>query len=88
MHKITLLSRPGCHLCAQVRESIDKLVSMHADVLIDEIDIDQNAELRDKYHDVVPVVLVDGQERFREVVDPDALAKLFYDDFSQKLLGF
>ena len=87
MHKITLFSRPGCHLCEQVRELIDKVVAQHADVLIDEVDIDQNSELKAAYSDAVPVVFVDDVEQFRGRIDPDKLAKLFYDSFSQDLLG-
>jgi len=35
----------------------------------------------------LPVVLVDDVEKFRYTVDPDALARLFYDSLSQKILG-
>jgi len=80
MHRITIYSKPGCHLCEEVKTAITRLVSSHATVMIEEINILKNPELRDKYKDDV--------ERFRGKVDPDKLAQLFYDEFGEKLIGF
>jgi len=88
MHRITIYSKPGCHLCEEVKTAITRLVSSHATVMIEEINILKNPELRDKYKNDIPVVLVDDVERFRGKVDPDKLAQLFYDEFGEKLIGF
>ena len=48
---------------------------------------DELPSLLEKYRDLIPVVLVDDVEKFRYTVDPDALARLFYDSLSQKILG-
>ena len=87
MHKISIMSKPGCHLCEVVLDTVQKVVGSHVVCLIEEIDITQEPELLEKYHDDIPVVLVDGVERFRHTVDPDKLAKLFYDEPGEKLLG-
>jgi glutaredoxin len=87
MHKITVMSKPNCHLCEAALNTVQKVVGQHIPCLIEEIDITQDPDLLDKYHDDIPVILVDGVERFRHVVDPDKLAKLFYDEPGESLLG-
>ena len=88
MHRITVMSKPGCHLCEAAMEVIQRVVGSHIAVLIEEVDITQDIELLEQYREAIPVVLVDGKERFRHHIDPDALARLFYDETGQKLLGF
>jgi hypothetical protein len=41
-----------------------------------EIDIDSDPELRSKYTECVPVVVIDGRERFRGRVDEVLLRRL------------
>jgi len=56
---ITLLTRPGCHLCDTAREVIVK-VAADLDVPWEERDITRSAQdLRD-YWDKIPVTLIDG----------------------------
>jgi glutaredoxin len=56
---ITLLSRPGCHLCDAAREVIVK-VAADLDVRWEERDITRSEQdLRD-YWDKIPVTLIDG----------------------------
>ena len=87
MHKITVMSKPGCHLCEVALEVIQKVVGQHVPALIEEVDITQDSELLEKYGEKIPVVLVDGKERFVYTVDPEKLAKLFFDDPGERLLG-
>jgi glutaredoxin len=57
--RITLLSRPGCHLCDDAREVISK-VADDLGVVWEERDITQSeADLRE-YWEKIPVTLVDG----------------------------
>jgi hypothetical protein len=56
---ITLLSRPGCHLCDDAREVIAK-VAADLGVPWEERDITRSGrDLRD-YGDKIPVTLIDG----------------------------
>jgi len=58
-HKITLLSRPGCHLCDAAREVIAR-VAADLGVAWSERDITRSeADLRE-YWDKIPVTLIDG----------------------------
>jgi glutaredoxin len=57
--RITLLGRPGCHLCAEARAVISK-VADDLGVAWEERDITQSpADLRE-YWEKIPVTLVDG----------------------------
>jgi glutaredoxin len=58
-HRVTLLSRPGCHLCDTAREVIAR-VTADLGVPWEERDITQSeADLRE-YWDKIPVTLIDG----------------------------
>ncbi|MFD1544385.1 glutaredoxin family protein [Nonomuraea guangzhouensis] len=59
MHRITLLGRPGCHLCDDARQVISR-VAGDLGVPWEEVDIDSSEELREKYWEMIPVTLVDG----------------------------
>jgi glutaredoxin len=72
MHKITIIGKPGCHLCKKARDIVEHVVGTQP-VLIEEIDISDDADLEAKYHEAIPVVLVDGIERFRHEVDANKL---------------
>jgi glutaredoxin len=56
---ITLLSRPGCHLCDEAREVIAR-VAADLGVPWEERDITRSASDLDEYWDKIPVTLIDG----------------------------
>ncbi|WP_433513362.1 glutaredoxin family protein [Nonomuraea sp. CA-143628] len=59
MHRITLLGRPGCHLCDDAREVVSR-VAGDLGVPWEEVDIDSSEELREKYWEMIPVTLING----------------------------
>jgi len=60
-HHVTLLSRPGCHLCEQAREVIER-VTGELGATWSERDITlSEQELRD-YGEMIPVTLIDGAQ--------------------------
>jgi glutaredoxin len=58
-HVITLLSRPGCHLCDDAREVIAR-VADELGVAWTERDITASEEDLRQYTDMIPVTFVDG----------------------------
>ena len=88
MHQVTLLIKPNCPACAAARRVIELVVVPRGTAIVEEVDVTQDPELLEKYKDAVPVVLLDGQEKFRKTVDPDQLAQLFNDEFGGRLVGF
>ena len=69
---VTLYSRPGCGLCDEAREV---LVSVRARIpfQLREVDISGDDALERAYGVRIPVVLVDGEERFEISVDEGEL---------------
>jgi glutaredoxin len=58
-HRITLLSKPGCHLCDDARAVITR-VAADLGVHWDERDITQSDQDLAEYWDKIPVTMVDG----------------------------
>jgi glutaredoxin len=71
MSKIVLYSRKGCHLC----DDAAALLARH-DLRFETVDIDPDPELRTRYNECVPVIVIDGRERFRGRIDPLLLRRL------------
>lgn len=59
--RVTLYTRPGCHLCDVAREVVERVCAElgeeYAEVLVDE-----DPELRERFTDEVPVTFVDGRQ--------------------------
>jgi glutaredoxin len=58
-HEITLLSRPGCHLCEEARAVIER-VAAELGVTWSERDIAQSEDDLRMYSEMVPVTFIDG----------------------------
>jgi glutaredoxin len=58
-HEITLLSRPGCHLCEEARAVIER-VAADLDVPWSERDITQSADELAQFSEMIPVTFIDG----------------------------
>lgn len=59
--RVTLYTRPGCHLCEAAREVVERVCS-ELDESYVEVDIDLNPELRRRFGEEVPVTFVDGRQ--------------------------
>jgi glutaredoxin len=57
--RITLLSRPGCHLCDDARSVIER-VAADLGVGFEERDITLSADDLAQYSEMIPVTFVDG----------------------------
>ena len=55
---VTLLTRPGCHLCDAAREIVTAVVDENGDVDLVERSIADDAALADEYAEEIPVVLI------------------------------
>ncbi|WP_248962256.1 glutaredoxin family protein [Sphaerisporangium perillae] len=58
-HTITLLGKPGCHLCDDARAVIRR-VAAELGVSWEERDITASREDQDAYWEMIPVTLIDG----------------------------
>lgn len=74
--RLTLLSKPGCHLCDTAREVLAEVVAGLGDgasVAMEELSILDDAELNARYWDEIPVVLIDGVVHNIWRIDPERL---------------
>ena len=66
--QITLIGRQGCHLCEEAQNILAGVIARFAaenpliEYVIDDVDVDSDLELRDKYSDEAPVLLINGQQ--------------------------
>ena len=71
MPDVLLYTRLGCHLC----DDAETLLRQHG-LQPTKVNIDADPELRARYHTCVPVVVIDGKERFRGRVNSVLLQRL------------
>ncbi|OKK05798.1 glutaredoxin [Streptomyces sp. CB03234] len=71
---VTLIGKPGCHLCDDAREVIRE-VCAETGAVWEEKDILQDAELHRAYWEQIPVVLVDGEQHTFWKVDAGRLRR-------------
>ncbi|MCA1584031.1 MAG: glutaredoxin family protein [Acidobacteria bacterium] len=69
---VMLYSKPGCHLCDDVRERLEALRA-EGGFTVDDIDITKNPALFERYRYEIPVVFVDGVEIGRGRIEPTQL---------------
>ncbi|MCR1783602.1 glutaredoxin family protein [Nocardioides carbamazepini] len=59
--RVTLYSRPGCHLCDDARAVIEAVCAELGESY-EELSIDDDPALADRFADEIPVTFVDGRQ--------------------------
>jgi glutaredoxin len=59
--RVTFYSRVGCHLCDDAREVVARVCAELGESF-EEVDIDSDGDLADRFGDEVPVTFVDGRQ--------------------------
>jgi glutaredoxin len=59
--RVTLYSRPGCHLCDAAREVVAGVCAELGESFT-EVSVDDDPDLRERFGDEVPVTFVDGRQ--------------------------
>jgi glutaredoxin len=75
--RVTLYSKPGCHLCDDARAVIEQVCGELGEAF-EEVDITAGpdaAALLDAYGEEIPVTFVDGEQHDFWRVDPDRLRR-------------
>ncbi len=70
---LTLISKPGCHLCDEAREVIDVVLRDFPDVQFQEKNMLDDQKLVNLYSEEIPVVLIDGRQHSFWRVDEERL---------------
>ena len=72
MARITLIGKPGCHLCDDARVVVER-VAADTGAGWQELSILDDDALREQYAELIPVVLVDGEQHDFYRVDESRL---------------
>jgi hypothetical protein len=75
MRRLTLYSKPGCHLCDDMKEVIDA-VGARVPLTLEVVDISTDPELTARYGLEIPVLLVDGRKAAKYRVTAGELERL------------
>ena len=59
MIRLTLLSRPGCHLCDEMRRDVEALLGDLPQEW-NVVDVDRDPDLARRYGDSIPILFVNG----------------------------
>ena len=72
--RVTLYSRPGCHLCDDARAVIAEVCAELGEEYV-EVSVDDDPDLQRRYGEEIPVTLVDGRQHDFWRVDPARLRR-------------
>jgi len=78
MVRVTLIGKPGCHLCDVAQEVIER-VCAETGTDWEKVSIDDDGSLQRTYRDKIPVIMVDGREHaIYRVREPELRAALAF----------
>jgi hypothetical protein len=75
MISLILYSRPGCHLCDDMKAVVQRVAGSRA-IAIEIVDISADPQLEAQYGLEIPVLLVDGKKAAKYRVTEDELTRI------------
>lgn len=66
---VIVYTRPGCHLCDEAKAAIC-VSGCDGEFSLEEVNIDDDELLRERYGNDVPVIFINGVKAFKHRVDP------------------
>ncbi len=77
MTELKIYSRPGCHLCDEMKATVRCAVeSVPQPVSVEEINISSDAELERRYGQEIPVLMVDGRKAAKYRITEEELKRI------------
>jgi hypothetical protein len=77
--RLTIYSKPGCHLCDEMKFTVRRVLSRRTAepaIFVDEIDISGDPALMDWYGLEIPVLLIDGKKAAKYRVSEQELTQM------------
>ena len=74
MIAVTLYSRPGCHLCDDMKAVVER-VARSVPLTLIVVDISTDTELEQRYGQEIPVLLIDGRKAAKYRVSEEELSR-------------
>ena len=72
--RVVIYSRPGCHLCDEVKKVI-QASGFNEEYTLEEINIESDPDLLERYRYDIPVITINGVEAFRHRLTSDEFRK-------------
>jgi hypothetical protein len=79
---VTIYSRPGCHLCDEMKAVVHR-VAATTPLILEEVDITGDPTLEARYGMEIPVLVVDGRKAAKYRVGEEELRRLISQRASQ-----
>jgi glutaredoxin len=78
MTRLVIYSRPGCHLCDDMKALVQRVLqeTSRADCTLEEIDIATSAELLSRYDTEIPVLTIDGRKAAKYRITETELSRV------------
>ena len=77
MIALTIYTRPGCHLCHEMKILVERVVrDTRAAAQIEEVDIGNDPDLEARYGLEIPVLLVNGKKAAKYRVSEKELTRI------------
>lgn len=73
--RLTIYSKPGCHLCDEMKAIVTRTIQNRAGTTLEEIDISNDPALLAVYELEIPVLLVDGKKAAKYRITEAELAR-------------
>ena len=77
--RLTIYSKPGCHLCDEMKSLVHRVIARYPDgqqASVDEIDISTDRALLDRYGLEIPVLFIDGRKVAKYRVSEEDLTQI------------
>ncbi len=62
MVHLRIYTKPGCHLCDEMKEVVLRVLGGRDHISLEEIDISNDPELLKRYELEIPVLMIDGKK--------------------------
>jgi glutaredoxin len=73
---VTLYSRPGCHLCDEMKAAVQRVTAaLDTPTRVEEIDISTDPDLEARYGTEIPVLMLQGKKIAKYRIEEEALMR-------------
>ena len=73
--RLTIYSKPGCHLCVEMKAVVERTILSRSGITVEEIDISHDPSLLAQYELEIPVLMIDGKKAAKYRISAAELAR-------------
>lgn len=81
--RVTIYTKKDCHLCEEAKAVLSKFAREYP-LIVDEIDIESDSAIFEKYRYEIPVVLLNDRKIFKYRIDEKKLHRILREAGGQK----